>query len=228
METRIRARALTALVAAAAFACAACGHSVEPRAPYDDEAGVPAPQGLIASLDPSGDLRLTWHPTANELAVVDGWSVERRTAGGSAYTLLTPELVRDSVYVDQSVADGARVVYRVFGVTAAAIASAPAQTLPLRCDRTAPATPIAVALAPRPAALELTFTPGGEPDLQVFEVRIFDTVSGQPPVTRAVFGSPALLDGLVPGVPYSVTVAAIDSAGRTSAPSDPPVVDVPD
>jgi hypothetical protein len=205
---------------------AGCGHAVDPRAPYDDPANVPSPRALNARFEVGRGIVLTWSATAADRAIADGWRIERRTTSEVAFTLLLPGLIRDTTWADAGVADGVRVVYRVSAVTAAGVASRPAESAPVRGDQVAPGAPTKVMAATSPGGITLTFTPGPEPDIAFFEARLVPEASGQPPLFRQFAGSPAFLGGLTAGMGYSIEVAAIDSAGRVSPPSTPPVIGV--
>ena len=205
---------------------AGCGHAVDPRAPFDDPANVPSPRALRARFEVGRGIVLTWSATAAERAIVDGWRIQRRTTSEIAFTLLTPVEIRDTTWADASVADGVRVVYRVSAITAAGVASLPAESAPVRADLVAPVAPTGVMAATAPGGITLTFTPGPEPDIALFEARLVPSAPGQPPLFRQFAGSPAFLGGLTAGAQYSIEVAAIDSAGRVSPPSAPPVIGV--
>jgi hypothetical protein len=202
-----------------------CGHAVEPRAPHDDAAGVPPPRALSARVEVSRGVVLNWSATSADRAIVDGWSVERRLATETAFTSLTEAPIADTMFVDGGLADGVRAVYRVRGVTAAGVAGVPVETPAVRGDLLAPTAPVSVMAATDPAGIALTFTPGPEPDLALFEARLLPTAGGAP-LFRPLAGSPALLGGLVAGAEYAIEVTAIDSAGRVSPPSAPPAVAV--
>ena len=205
---------------------AGCGHSVAPRAPYDDPAGVPVPRAVTARYEIGRGLVVTWSATAGERVIVEGWIVERRATTETAFTPLTAVPTRDTTRVDIEVDDGVRYVYRVAAVTAAGVRSAAVETAPARADLVAPGPPGGVAAATAPGGVSVTFTPGGEPDLAFFEVRLVETGGGQPPVFRAAAGSPAAVGGLTSGATYAISVAAVDSAGRESEFSAPPATAV--
>ncbi|MEO6462832.1 MAG: fibronectin type III domain-containing protein [Candidatus Eisenbacteria bacterium] len=218
--------AVPAALAGLAIPVAGCGHAVDPRAPYDQSAAVPPPRALVARVDLSQGIVLTWSASAADRTIVDGWLVERRTTSEIAFTRLTPVAIRDTTWVDGSAADGVRVVYRVRAVTAAGVAGPPAETAPLRADFVAPGAPTGVSAATSPEGITLTFTPGPESDIAFFEARLVPGTPGQPPLFRQFVASPAALGGLAAGVEYTIEVAAIDSAGRMSPPSTPPVTAV--
>lgn len=222
--SRIRsAFALLVALGAALAPLAGCGHSVEPRAPYAEAGRVPAPRDLLARYDLLQGMVITWRATPQDRALVDGWIVERRPTTTTSFTALTAGATRETTFVDGNLGDGVRVVYRVRGVTAAGIASLPVETPPLRADLVAPAPPLDVAAATAPTGIEVTFTRGPEADLAAFEVRLVELSPGTSQEFRTVPGSPATIEGLVSGALYQVDVAAVDSAGRQSAWSTPPV-----
>ena len=192
-RTREAALAIAALV----LVLTGCGHTVEPRSPYDASAAVPAPRAVTARLDVAQGVVLTWSATAADRAIVDG-----------------------------GVADGERVVHRVVAVTGAGVRSVAVETPPVRGDGVAPAAPTGVAVATAPGGLALTFTPGPEADIALHEARLVRTGGGEPPLFRQFATSPALLDGLVADAEYAVEVAALDSAGRFSPFSSPPAIGV--
>ena len=111
------------------------------------------------------------------------------------------------------------------GVTAAGVASDPVETRAVRADLVAPTAPVNVVAATDPAGIALSFTPGPEPDLALFEARLLPTGGGAP-LFRPLTASPALLTGLLAGAEYAIEVTAIDSAGRVSPPSAPPAIAV--
>lgn len=205
---------------------AGCGHSVEPRPPYDTAAGVPVPRAASARLDVTRGIVVTWSATPDERAIVDFWRIEVRRSGEAAFPTNARAVVRDTTFVDGFVDDGVRYVYRVRAVTAAGVTSPPAETAPLRADLVAPAAPTGVGAATSPGGITLTFTPGPEADIAFFEGRLLPSAPGQPPLFRQFVASPAVLGGLTAGAEYTIEVAAIDSAGRVSPPSTPPVVAV--
>jgi hypothetical protein len=100
------------------------------------------------------------------------------------------------------------------------------ETAPVRGDGVAPSAPTGVAVATAPGGLTLTFTPGPEADLALHEARLVRTGAAELPLFRQFTASPAFLGGLVAGAEYSVEVAALDSAGRLSPYSAPPVLGV--
>ena len=209
----------------AVLATAGCGHAVDPRAPFDDPARLPVPRALSARVDVAQGIVVSWSATAADRAIVDGWRLERRATTSSVFEAVGgAALRRDTTFVDGDVADGVRVVYRVRGVTAAGVESAPAETAPVRADLVAPGAPAGVSAATASGGIALTFTPGPEADIALFEARLSATSGTEPPLFRQVAASPALLSGLVAGREYAIEVAAIDSAGRLSPPSAPPAV----
>ncbi|MGH7725131.1 MAG: fibronectin type III domain-containing protein [Candidatus Eiseniibacteriota bacterium] len=224
MEARFRARALTLAVA---LATGGCGHSTEALAPYDDASAVPAPRALAASLDDVGSVVLAWSATSDDRVVVDGWTVERRPTESPVFVRLTDALLADTTFTDLLAEDGRRYVYRVVAVTGAGVESAPAETPPIRADRTGPTTPTDLTVTPLSGALEIAFVPGPEPDVALFEVRVTPVDPARPALFLPVTGSPAVLDGLASGASYGVSVAAIDSAGRQSPFSTPDVIGTP-
>ncbi len=205
------------------LACFGCGHSASPVAPFDSTAAVPTPRNLQVHSDPIGRLVLRWSATPQDRAVVDGWFVERRVTTSSAFTRLEVEARMDTTYFDDDIAEGVRYVYRVLAVTGAGVTSLPIEAGPVRGDRTAPATPGAVVAVTASGGIQLSFVDAGEPDLAFFEVRLTQPQSSDPPEFRQVSGSPALIGGLAVGSPYAFEIAAVDSAGRISAFSEPPV-----
>ncbi len=227
---RAAASAALALLAPAAaiYLGSGCGHSTEARSPYDQSASVPAPKSLAAALDPVGSVVLTWSASASDRAIVDGWTVERRATDSLVFEPLTEALLSDTTFTDLLAVDNVRYVYRVRGRTGAGIESAPAESPPVRADRIAPRTPAGLMITSRPAALEIVFTPAGDPDIALFEVRLVEAGGSAPPAFRPVAGSPAVLDGLTPGTTYGVSIAAIDSSGRQSPFSAPDVEGTPD
>jgi hypothetical protein len=211
-----------ALAAALGGAC----HTVDPRAPYDSAAGVPAPRALAARLDLERGMVVTWSATAAERAIVDGWFVERRPTTRDTFERLTAAAIRDTTFVDGGVADGERVVYRVLAVTGAGLTSLPVESAPVRGDRVAPAAPTGVAVATAPGGLRVELAPGPDPDLALFEARLVRTGAAEPPLFRQFAASPAVLGGLLGGAEYAVEVAALDSAGRFSPYSAPPAIGI--
>ena len=213
-------------VVVALLCTSGCGHSVEPRAPYDEEAAIPTPRALSARVDVSRGIVLTWSATPADRAIVDRWAVERRRTTETAFVALPASPTADTTIVDGSLADGERAVYRVRGVTAAAVTSTPVETPAVRADLVAPAAPTGVSAATVPGGITLVFTPGPDSDLALFEARLVPTSGSLPPTFRQFFASPAFLDGLVAGTEYAIEVTAIDSAGRVSPPSAPPAIAV--
>ncbi|MEP7027399.1 MAG: hypothetical protein ABI960_02280 [Candidatus Eisenbacteria bacterium] len=226
-KTRFRAAPLAA-VALLVLAGAGCGHSVEPRAPYDTVASIPVPESLGVALDPGGNVVLRWHASAAARRLIDGWRIERHRSEDDPLAIETLALVRDTVYFDQTIADGERASYRVSAVTAVGVAGAPAVSPPIRCDRVAPVPPRDVVVTPRSAALEVAFVASPSIDVAEYELRVDRVDQSGPPVFGFVSASPGIVGNLVPGTAYGVTVAAIDSAGRYSFPSGFPVSGVPD
>jgi len=217
--SRRRIAAMLALIALGS----GCGHSANPVAPYDTSAGVPPPRDVVVQADPVGRLVVRWRATADDRTVVDGWFVERRTSTVSTFTRLTPVAQADTVYFDDEVEEGVRYAYRVLAVTGANVTSAPVETPPVRGDRTGPTAPVNVTAATVSGGVAIGFVDGDEPDLAFFEVRLIRTQASLPPEFRVVAGSPATIAGLVAGAEYAFEVAAIDSAGRISPYSAPPV-----
>jgi hypothetical protein len=205
---------------------AGCGHSVEPRAPYDAPGAVPIPRSLGARVDVSRGIVLTWSASAGDRAIVDTWRIERRTTTESAFTPLSTLAVRETTFADGAVEDGIRYVHRVRAVTAAGVTGLPAETAPVRADFVPPGAPTGVTAATSPGGITLTFTPGPEPDIAFFEARLVPQTAGQPPLFRQFTSSPAFLGNLTAGAGYTIDVAAIDSAGRVSPPSAPSVFGV--
>lgn len=203
-----------------------CGHSVEPRAPYEEASAIPPPRALAAQVDVSRGVVLTWTASPEDRAIVDGWTVERRRTTEGTFVALTPSPIADTTFVDGDLLDGERAVYRVRGVTAAAVASDFVETAPVRADFVAPTAPTGVSATTAPGGIALAFTPGPEPDLALFEARLVPTSGTEPPTFRQFTASPTLLSGLVAGAEYAIEVTAIDSAGRVSPPSAPPVIAV--
>jgi len=203
-----------------------CGHSQNPVAPYDSSAAVPPARGLLVQGDAVGRMVVRWSATAADRTIVDGWFVERRLAEHSSFTRLSTAPQADTVYFDDDVADGTRLVYRVLAVTGAGITSVPVESAPVRVDRSAPSTPVAVVATGVPGGVLLGFQSGGEPDLSFFDVRVSLTLTNLPPEFRQVTSSPAMIAGLVGGNEYAFEVAAVDSAGRISAYSAPPATAV--
>jgi hypothetical protein len=212
--------------AALALTLAGCGHTVEPRSPYESSSAVPAPRAVSARLDVSQGIVVTWSATAADRAIVDGWLVERRATTETTFHALSATPLRDTMFVDGGVADGERVVHRVLAVTGAGVRSRGVESAPVRGDAIAPAAPAGVAVATAPGGLALTFTPGPEPDIALYEARLVRTGAGELPLFRQFTASPAFLGGLVAGAEYAVEVAALDSAGRFSPYSTPPAIGV--
>lgn len=211
----------------AVLLAAGCGNSVEPRAPYDDPARIPPPRNARAELMLSGAIRVVWEATAADRQVVDGWHVERRASTETAFTRLTIALTSTAEWFDLDVTDNARFVYRVIAATGAGVAGVPVESAMIRADLALPTAPSAVLVTPRSTALEVAFTPGPDPDLAAFQLRLVASGGGEPQRFMTVFASPTTVDGLTPGRAYAVTVAAIDSAGRFSIESAPPVSATP-
>ena len=216
---------MRAVLAILALVVAGCGSSIEPRAPYDSAEAVPPPRALHANTDVNQGIVVAWSATLADRAIVDGWTIERRRTTETVFTPLLPAPTRDTTYVDGSLADGERAVYRVRGVTAAGIESAPAETAPARADLVVPGAPGDVQASTAPEGIALSFVPGPEPDLAFFQVQLVPTQpGGGPPHFRAIAASPALITDLSAGVEYAIEVTAVDSAGRVSPPSSPPAI----
>ncbi len=212
---------LHAFLLAASLLLAGCGHSVEPRAPYDAAAGVPVPRRFSVRLDLLQGFVLTWSATPEDRRIVDGWILERRSTTQADFVILSGGVTRETTFVDGSLGDGVRVVYRVRAVTGAGVSSLPAESPVVRADLVPPAAPRDVAAATAPGGILVTFTRPPEDDVALYEIRLLELVSGGGLSFRTVFGTPALLAGLVAGSRYDIDLVAIDSAGRSSAYSVP-------
>ncbi|MEP7028219.1 MAG: fibronectin type III domain-containing protein [Candidatus Eisenbacteria bacterium] len=208
-------------------AAAGCGHSVEPRAPYQAADRLPVPSDLRVGLTLGGDVLLTWRASAGDRAVVDGWIVERRRSTESDFVSVGPALVRDTTYLDNTIGDGERAAYRVRAITGAGLASLPAESNLIRSDRFGPSAPTGLTVAPLSAALRISFVASPEPDVQLYLVRLEAQNGSEPPRDGSTLASPDTVSGLTPGIAYGVTVTAVDSAGRVSFPPGTPVVGVP-
>ncbi len=204
-------------------ACLGCGHSATPVAPFDSSTAIPVPRDLEVQADPIGRLVVRWRATAEDRLVVDGWFVERRVTTTSVFSQLEADARADTAYFDDDIVDDVRYVYRVRAVTGAGVSSVPVEAAPVRGDRTAPAAPVAVTAVTAGGGVLLEFQAGGEPDLAFFEVRVRRLDTNLPPEFRQASGSPARIGGLIGGVAYDFEIAAVDSAGRISPFSVPPV-----
>jgi hypothetical protein len=152
-----------------------------------------------------------------------GYWVYRREPGGRYETPLQAVPLQAAAHEDTTVAPGQSVCYvvRLVAATAPVIESASSNEACLDVkDVAAPAAPAGVATLVREGAVELSWSPSSEPDLQAY--RVYRARTGATPerLAEVAAGESTYRDTAAErGVPFFYTVTAVDAAGNESPPS---------
>lgn len=152
---------------------------------------------------------VTWSPSLPATGRIVGYRVYRDGA-------MTGQV--GGTTADVALASGKRYTITVAGVDSLGYLSAPSDPVTVSTDHRAPSAPSALRAATvTDSAVSLTWSPGGAGSNPVTGYRL--ARDGAP--VRQVPSSPAVVANLAPATTYGFTVAAVDSWGYTSPPSDP-------
>ena len=154
-----------------------------------------------------------------------GYWVYRRDPAGRYEAALQAVPLQVTAYEDTTAAPGQSFCYvvRLVAATAPIIESASSNEACVDVkDVAAPAPPVGVATLAREGAVEVSWSPSSEPDLQVYRVYRGRPGAAGERLAEVAAGESTYKDaGAERGVPFFYTVTAVDAAGNESPPSAP-------
>jgi hypothetical protein len=187
-----------------------------------------APAALTVTQTGPAVLQATWQPPASGSAGVFGYLVTAVPTKHSAGSSAGPSTIRvvPRVVRSLSLAAKAGVQYRVqvLALSFRGLSTPATATITLTAPATPPAAPTGLTVStdgqPTGAVAVTWAAPGSTGGSPITGYRVVATAAGQPdvgPVDLPAAATATVLTGLVPGVQYTVSVAASSAAGAGAA-----------